>query len=46
MIFPFPKTEEGRMQLQYTMVGIVISTLIGAAFLMGFQVGFEYGVLY
>jgi hypothetical protein len=39
-----PKTKEGWMQFEYAIVGILISTLIGAAFLFGLKVGWGYGV--
>jgi hypothetical protein len=39
-----PKTKEGWMQLEYTMVGIVVSTLMGAMFLFGLKVGWQYGI--
>ncbi|MFH1404016.1 MAG: hypothetical protein ABIH11_07095 [Candidatus Altiarchaeota archaeon] len=41
-----PKTKEGFMQLEFTLVGIVVSTLVGAAFLIGMKIGYEYGLMH
>ena len=39
-----PKTKEGWMQLEYTLVGIVVTTLMAAMFLLGLKYGFQYGL--
>ncbi len=39
-----PTTPDGWMQMEFTMVGIVIATFMGAALLFGMKIGFQYGL--
>ena len=38
-----PKTKEGMMQFEYALIGIVVTTLLMGAFLVGMKMGFQYG---
>lgn len=39
-----PKTKDGWMQVEYTLLGIVLTTLFAAFYLVGMKLGFEYGL--
>ncbi len=39
-----PKTDEGWMQMQYTIIGIVVSTIMGFSVLVGMKIGWAYGL--
>ncbi len=34
------------MQFEYTLLGVVLTTLFAAFYLVGMQVGFEYGLAF
>jgi hypothetical protein len=39
-----PKTDDGLMQLQFFLVGVVVTVLMASMFLWGMRVGFKYGL--
>ena len=41
-----PKTKDGFMQLEYTLVSVVVTTFVAGAFLLGMKVGYEYGLMH
>lgn len=43
-MYLLPTTKEGWRQMEYTMVGVVVATLMGFSVLVGMKIGWNYGI--
>jgi hypothetical protein len=39
-----PTTKDGWMQFEYTMIGVMVTLVAGAMFLIGMKIGYGYGL--